>query len=85
MKQFSKKTASLGLVLVMLLSMAGCGRQPAEQGDTAQAPEAPVKAASLTMKPEAYPRVDGSTSHSWRPLLSSAASALGGSTAVCAA
>ena len=61
MKQFSKKTASLGLVLVMLLSMAGCGRQPAEQGDTAQAPEAPVKAASLTMKPEAYPRVDGST------------------------
>lgn len=61
MKQFSKKAASLGLVLVMLLSMAGCGRQPAEQGDTAQAPEAPVKAASLTMKPEAYPRVDGST------------------------
>lgn len=61
MKQFSKKTASLGLVLVMLLSMAGCGRQPAEQGNAAQAPEAPVKAASLTMKPEAYPRVDGST------------------------
>ena len=61
MKQFSKKAASLGLVLVMLLSMAGCGRQPAEQGDTAQAPEVPVKAASLTMKPEAYPRVDGST------------------------
>lgn len=61
MKQFSKKAASLGLVLVMLLSMASCGRQPAEQGDTAQAPEAPVKAASLTMKPEAYPRVDGST------------------------
>lgn len=61
MKQFSKKTAGLGLVLVMLLSMAGCDSKPAEQGDTTQAPEASVKAANLTMKPEAYPRVDGST------------------------
>ena len=53
-----------GLLFALMLGAAGCGNQTNEaektpaSGEQAQQPAA---TASLTMKPEAYPRVDGST------------------------
>lgn len=61
MKHFWKKAAALGLVLTMMMSAAGCGSKTDEPGKEGEETKTPVKAASLTMKPEAYPRVDGST------------------------
>ena len=62
MKSIWQKTLVLGVVLSLLAGLTGCSQKADEQKSTGENEEAqPKMAATLKMKPEAYPRVDGST------------------------
>ena len=64
MKPSWQKIAAVVLLTLMVGTTAGCGNQTKEAEKTPEPGEQEQKqavTASLTMKPEAYPRVDGST------------------------
>ena len=63
MKHIQQKIAA-GLLLALMTGLAGCSSQPTEAEKSPASDEqvqGQALTASLTMKPEAYPQVDGST------------------------
>lgn len=60
MKQWQKRTALL-MLTAMLATMTGCGNQPAQQPQQPEEENQVAYSTGLSMKPEAYPTVDGST------------------------